>query len=46
MQFMYTLRRSVPIQKDVPFYEDFAEVMRREMLHALALAVTKAMATQ
>ncbi|MHC2581153.1 hypothetical protein ACVI1J_006730 [Bradyrhizobium diazoefficiens] len=43
---MYSLRPSFPIRQDVPFYKDFAEVMRQEMTLNLAIAVIRAMSTR
>ncbi|WP_271519397.1 hypothetical protein [Bradyrhizobium sp. CCBAU 53380] len=43
---MYSLPAAVPIWQDVPFYKDFAEVMRHEMSLNLALAVISAMSTR
>ncbi|KRR17814.1 hypothetical protein CQ14_37620 [Bradyrhizobium lablabi] len=46
IKLVYSLRPSVPIQQDVPFYRDFAEVMRQEMSLNLAIAVIRAMSTR
>lgn len=46
IKLMYSLRPSVPIRQDVPFYKDFAEVMRQEMTLNLAIAVIRAMSTR
>jgi hypothetical protein len=46
LKLMYTLRPSVPDRQDVPFYNDFAEVMRQEMTLNLGVAVIRAMSTR
>jgi hypothetical protein len=46
IKLMYSLRPSVPIRQDVPFYKDFAEVMRQEITLNLAIAVIRAMSTR
>jgi hypothetical protein len=44
-RLVYTLKHTTPIPKRVPFYEDFANSMRRELTRTIPLAVAKAMAT-
>lgn len=46
LQLMYKLVRSVTVRKDVPFHEDFASVMRREVARAFPAAMQQAMRTR
>lgn len=46
LQLMYVLKSKTPIPKRVPFYEDFAASMSRELHRTLPLAIEKAMATR
>jgi len=46
LKLMYVLKSRTPIPKRVPFYEDFATSMRRELIVALPIAIAKAMATR
>lgn len=46
LQLMYKLVRSVTVKKDVPFHEDFATVMRREVSRAFPIAMQRAMSTR
>jgi hypothetical protein len=43
LRLMYALKPSARIRKDVPFYEDFATVMRREVAARFPGAIAKAM---
>lgn len=44
-RLVYTLKPKVTVPKRVPFYEDFAESMARELRRTIPLAVAKAMST-
>ena len=44
-RLVYTLRPKTTVPKRVPFYEDFAASMSRELKRTIPLAVAKAMAT-
>ena len=46
MKLMYVLKHQTPVPQRVPFYEDFANSMRRELMIALPIAIAKAMATR
>ena len=46
LKLMYVLKSRTPVPKRVPFYEDFATSMRRELIVALPIAIAKAMATR
>lgn len=46
LRLMYVLKHSTPIPQRVPFYEDFATSMQRELRRTLPLAMAKAMATR
>jgi hypothetical protein len=46
LKLMYTLKPAVPIRQDVPFYHDFAEVMRAALTRDLGAAVIRAMSTR
>ena len=45
LQLMYVLKKATRIPRRVPFYEDHAASMRRELRRSIPLAVQKAMAT-
>jgi len=46
LRLMYVLKHQTPIPRRVPFYEDFALSMQRELRVALPVAIAKAMATR
>jgi hypothetical protein len=46
LRLMYVLKHATKIPKRVPFYEDFAESMRRELARPIPMAVEKALATR
>jgi hypothetical protein len=46
LKLMYVLKSRTPVPKRVPFYEDFATSMRRELIVALPIAIAKATATR
>jgi hypothetical protein len=46
LRLMYVLKNVTAIPKRVPFYEDFAESMRRELTRTIPMAVEKALATR
>jgi hypothetical protein len=46
LRLLYTLRPSANIPKRVPFYEDFATSMQRELQRTIPLAVAQAMASR
>jgi hypothetical protein len=46
LRLMYALRQQAKIRKRVPFYEDFATVMRREILQRFPGAMAQAMRTR
>jgi hypothetical protein len=46
LKLMYVLKGRTPIPKRVPFYEDFAASMNRELQRTIPLAVARAMATR
>lgn len=46
LKLLYVLKHQTPIPKRVPFYEDFATSMARELVRTIPLAVEKAMATR
>jgi len=46
LKLMYVLKKTTPIPKRVPFYEDFATSMQRELTRLLPLTIAKAMATR
>lgn len=46
LQLLYVLKHATPIPKRVPFYEDFAMSMSRELVRTIPLAVERAMATR
>jgi hypothetical protein len=46
LALMYVLRPFAQIKKDVPFYEDFAASMQREIMKRFPDAIAKAMATR
>jgi hypothetical protein len=46
LRLVYVLKAQTKIPKRVPFYEDFAASMRRELARTIPLAVAKAMATR
>jgi len=43
---LYVLKPATAIPQRVPFYEDFAASMTRELVRTIPLAVQKAMATR
>jgi hypothetical protein len=45
LRLLYALKTSTRIPKRVPFYEDFAASMERELRRTIPLAVARAMAT-
>jgi hypothetical protein len=45
LRLLYSLKTSTRIPKRVPFYEDFAASMERELRRTIPLAVARAMAT-
>jgi hypothetical protein len=46
LRLLYVLKPATAIPKRVPFYEDFAASMTRELVRTIPLAVQKAMATR
>ena len=46
LTLMYVLRHQTPIPKRVPFYEDFAASMQKELTRSIPLAVARAMSTR
>jgi hypothetical protein len=46
LRLLYVLKHATKIPKRVPFYEDFAASMERELRRTIPLAVEKAMATR
>ncbi|MEY9638758.1 hypothetical protein ABIF66_007012 [Bradyrhizobium japonicum] len=46
LRLLYVLKHQTKIPKRVPFYEDFAASMSRELERTIQLAVAKAMATR
>jgi hypothetical protein len=46
LRLLYVLKHQTPIPKRVPFYEDFAMSMSRELIRTIPMAVEKAMATR
>lgn len=46
LRLLYVLKHQTKIPKRVPFYEDFAASMSRELERTIPLAVAKAMATR
>lgn len=46
LKMLYTLKPTTKVPRRVPFYEDFANSMTREMERTLPLAIEKAMATR
>jgi len=46
MRLLYVLKSATPIPRRVPFYEDFANSMRRELMVALPIAIQRAMSTR
>lgn len=46
LKLLYVLKKTTNIPKRVPFYEDFAASMSREMTRTIPMAVAKAMATR
>lgn len=46
LRLLYTLKASTVIPKRVPFYEDFASSMSRELMHSLPKAIERAMSTR
>jgi hypothetical protein len=46
LTLLYVLKPTTKIPKRVPFYEDYAASMERELLRTIPLAVAKAMATR
>jgi hypothetical protein len=46
LRLMYVLKNVTKIPKRVPFYEDFAASMQRELTRTIPMAVEKAMATR
>jgi hypothetical protein len=46
LRLLYILKPSTKVPKRVPFYEDFAASMRRELQRTIPLAVAKAMQTR
>ena len=46
MRLMYVLKHQTPIPRRVPFYEDFAASMQRELTRTIPLAVKQAMSTR
>ena len=46
MRLLYVLKHETKIPRRVPFYEDFAESMARELHRTMPLAMQKAMATR
>ncbi len=45
LKLVYALKRATKIPKRVPFYEDFAASMQRELTRTIPLAVARAMST-
>ena len=46
LRLLYVLKPATKIPKRVPFYEDFAASMQRELQRTIPLAVAKAMQTR
>jgi hypothetical protein len=46
LKLLYVLKHATPIPKRVPFYEDFAASMSRELTRTIPLAVKRAMETR
>jgi hypothetical protein len=46
LRLMYVLKNVTKIPKRVPFYEDFAESMRRELTRTIPMAVEQALRTR
>ena len=46
LKLLYIIKRTTKIPKRVPFYEDFAASMQRELRRTIPQAVAKAMATR
>ena len=46
LTLLYVLKPKTKIRKAVPFYEDYADSMRRELMRTIPMAVEKAMATR
>jgi hypothetical protein len=46
LRLLYVLKHTTAIPKRVPFYEDFATSMQRELVRTIPHAVAKAMATR
>jgi hypothetical protein len=46
LRLLYVLKHQTKIPKRVPFYEDFAASMERELKRTIPMAVAKAMATR
>jgi hypothetical protein len=46
LRLLYVLKHATKIPKRVPFYEDFAASMERELRRTIPLAVERAMATR
>lgn len=46
LKLLYILRSSTAVPKRVPFYEDFATSMSRELQHSLPKAIARAMSTR
>ena len=46
LRLLYVLKTATKIPKRVPFYEDFALSMQRELVRGIPLAVARAMATR
>lgn len=46
LRLLYVLKHSTKIPKRVPFYEDFAASMQRELHRTMPMAMAKAMATR
>jgi hypothetical protein len=46
LRLLYVLKHQTKIPKRVPFYEDYAASMRRELLRTIPLAVQQAMSTR
>jgi hypothetical protein len=46
LRLLYVLKHQTKIPKRVPFYEDYAASMRRELIRTIPLAVQRAMSTR
>jgi hypothetical protein len=46
LTLLYVLKHQTKIPKRVPFYEDYANSMHRELVRTIPMAVEKAMATR